>query len=72
MERTAPVFLALIASDKDDTQHRYHGQLGYVLEDERTPDFAGAERDERQRSRFETRSLIAAIRFTSSTEPSAA
>ena len=45
MERTAPVFLALIASDKDDTQHRYHGQLGYVLKDQRTPDFAGAERE---------------------------
>jgi hypothetical protein len=43
MERTIPIFRALIACDKDDEFHRNHGQLGYALKDQRHPDWIGAE-----------------------------
>ena len=43
MERTIPIFRALIACDADDAYHRNHGQLGYALKDQRTPDWATAE-----------------------------
>jgi hypothetical protein len=37
MERTIPIFYALIASDTEDVHHEYHGQLGYALKDKRNP-----------------------------------
>jgi hypothetical protein len=37
MERTVPIFRALIASDIEDVHHEYHGQLGYALKDNRNP-----------------------------------
>lgn len=43
MERTIPIFRALIACDADDAYHRNHGQLGYALKDQRTPDWVAAE-----------------------------
>ncbi len=43
MERTTPLFRALIASDQDDEYHRNHAQLGYALKDQRAPDWIGAE-----------------------------
>jgi hypothetical protein len=43
MERTIPIFRALIGSDKDDVNHLYHGQLGFALKDQRAPDWAGAQ-----------------------------
>jgi hypothetical protein len=43
MERTIPIFRALIASDTDDVYHANHGQLGFALKDQRQPDWAGAE-----------------------------
>jgi len=43
MERTIPLFRALIACDTDDAYHRNHGQLGYALKDQRTPDWHAAE-----------------------------
>jgi len=43
MERTIPVFRALIASDSGGQYHRNHADLGYALKDKRPPDFAGAE-----------------------------
>jgi len=45
MERTIPVFRALIASDTENVYHANHGQLGFALKDQRNPDWAGA-RDE--------------------------
>jgi len=42
MERTIPVFQALIESDVEKNFHENHGQLGYALKDQRTPDWAGA------------------------------
>lgn len=44
MERTIPVFQALIASDKDGLYHRNFGQLAYALKDQRTPDYTEAEK----------------------------
>jgi len=44
MERTIPIFRALIASEGAERFHRNHSQLGYALKDQRTPDWAGAER----------------------------
>ena len=41
MERTIPIFRALIASDPGF--HRYHAQLGYALKDKREPAWAEAE-----------------------------
>ncbi len=43
MERTIPIFRALISCDSDDAYHRNHGQLGYALKDQRSPDWAAAE-----------------------------
>jgi hypothetical protein len=43
MERTIPIFKALIASDTEDVYHANHGQLGFALKDLRQPDWAGAE-----------------------------
>jgi hypothetical protein len=43
MERTIPIFRALIASDEKNEFHRNHGQLGFALKDKRTPDWAAAE-----------------------------
>jgi hypothetical protein len=43
MERTIPLFRALIAADTDEEYHRNYGQLGYALKDQRTPDWAAAE-----------------------------
>jgi hypothetical protein len=43
MERTIPVFNALIACDTDDEYHRNHAQLGFALKDQRVPDWTRAE-----------------------------
>ena len=43
MEKTIPVFRALIASDVDDIYHMNHGQLGFALKDKRKPDWKEAE-----------------------------
>jgi len=42
MERTIPIFRALIAADPNQQFHRNHAQLGYALKDQRSPDFQGA------------------------------
>jgi hypothetical protein len=42
MERTIPVFRALIAADTDDRHHRNHGSLGWALKDQQIPDYAAA------------------------------
>lgn len=44
MERTIPIFRALIAADTENRFHRHHGQLGYVLKDKERPDWEEAER----------------------------
>jgi hypothetical protein len=41
MERTIPIFRALVASDPES--YNYRAQLGYALKDQRTPDWAQAE-----------------------------
>lgn len=43
MERTIPVFRALIASDTEGVYHTNHAQLGFALKDQRQPDWAEAE-----------------------------
>jgi hypothetical protein len=43
MERTIPIFRALVESDVDDDYHRNHAQLGYALKDQRKPGWAEAE-----------------------------
>jgi hypothetical protein len=43
MERTIPIFQALIASDRDGDFHRNLGSLGYALKDQRNPDWVKAE-----------------------------
>jgi hypothetical protein len=43
MERTIPVFRALIASEGDRPFHRNHGQLGYALRDQTQPDLQEAD-----------------------------
>ena len=43
MERTIPIFEALIESDVGGSFHKNHGQLGYALKDKREPDYAQAE-----------------------------
>jgi hypothetical protein len=43
MELTIPIFRALVASEDERKYHRNHGQLGYALKDQRSPDWAGAE-----------------------------
>jgi hypothetical protein len=40
MERTIPVFEALI--EADPTMHQVHGQLGFALKDKTEPDYARA------------------------------
>lgn len=43
MERTIPVFRALIACDADDLYYANHGQLGFALKDQRQPNWTEAE-----------------------------
>jgi hypothetical protein len=45
MERTIPVFRALIRSDVENRYHRNHGQLGYALKDKVQPDWKEAEKE---------------------------
>jgi hypothetical protein len=45
MERTIPIFRALIASDTENLYHANHGQLGYALKDKRNPDYEEAFRE---------------------------
>jgi hypothetical protein len=45
MERTIPIFRALIYSDRNEVFHRNHSELGYALKDKREPDWAGALRE---------------------------
>jgi len=46
MERTIPIFRALISSDKDDDiYHANHGQLGFALKDKREPENQEAEKE---------------------------
>jgi hypothetical protein len=44
MERSIPIFRALIASDPDELYHMNHGQLGFALKDQRIPDWKEAEK----------------------------
>lgn len=43
MERTIPIFRALIAADMQGVYHRNHGQLGFALKDQRQPDLYEAQ-----------------------------
>ena len=43
MERSIPIFEALVASDRDKKFHQNFGQLGFALKDKRSPDYAKAE-----------------------------
>lgn len=43
MERTIPIFEGLVASDPEKSNHRYRGQLGYALKDQRQPNCGAAE-----------------------------
>ncbi len=45
MERTIPIFEALIESDPEDNFHRNHGQLGFALKDKINPDWQRAEQE---------------------------
>lgn len=45
MERTIPIFKALIEDDERDEYHMNHGQLGFALKDKRQPDFLAAEQE---------------------------
>jgi len=45
MERTIPIFRALVESDIQDEYHANHGQLGFALKDKKTPDWAEAEKE---------------------------
>lgn len=45
MERTIPVFRALIAADDKGIYDRNHAQLGYALKDKRQPDYAEGEKE---------------------------
>jgi hypothetical protein len=45
MERTIPIFRALIENDGKNEFHRNHAQLGYALKDQRNPDWAAAEQE---------------------------
>ena len=40
MERTIPIFRALISSDKDNIYYANHGELGFALKDKRNPTIA--------------------------------
>ncbi len=43
MERTIPIFRALISSDTEKRFHQNYGQLGFALKDQRNPQWAEAE-----------------------------
>lgn len=43
MERTIPLFRALISGDTENRFHMNHGQLGFALKDQRVPDWQAAE-----------------------------
>ncbi len=45
MERTIPIFRALIESDVRDEYHANHGQLGFALKDKKGPDWVEAEKE---------------------------
>jgi hypothetical protein len=45
MERTIPIFRALIACDIDNKYHANHAQLGFALKDKRNPEWAEAEKE---------------------------
>jgi len=45
MERTIPVFSALIRSDVENRYHMNHGQLGFALKDKTQPEWGEAERE---------------------------
>lgn len=45
MERTIPLFRALIHNDPEGRFHMNHGQLAFALKDKRDPDWAGAEKE---------------------------
>ncbi len=45
MERTIPVFQALVDSDKENLYHKNHGQLGFALKDKKKPDWEDAEKE---------------------------
>jgi hypothetical protein len=45
IERTIPVFVALIAADTADRFHRNHAQLAYALKDKQPSDFTRAEEE---------------------------
>ena len=45
MESTIPVFKALISDDTENQYHMNHGQLGFALKDQRTPDWTEAEKE---------------------------
>lgn len=45
MERTIPLFRALIHADVEGRYHMNHGQLGFALKDKIQPDWAEAERE---------------------------
>jgi hypothetical protein len=42
IERTIPVFQALIKSGSDKANYRFYAQLGYALKDQEKPDWVGA------------------------------
>lgn len=42
LERTVPVFRALVANDRERRFHRHFADLGYALKDGRQPDYAAA------------------------------
>ena len=42
IERTIPVFRALVQVDREGRFHRNHAQLGYALKDQRVPDYEEA------------------------------
>ena len=43
MERTIPIFRALIESSIEQPYHRYYGELGFALKDKRNPEWEEAE-----------------------------
>lgn len=45
MERTIPIFRALIAADTENRHHRNHGSLGWALKDQQQPDLDAAKRE---------------------------
>lgn len=45
IERTLPIFNALIQSDPENKSHRYHAQLAYALIRKPSPDFRTTERE---------------------------